>query len=75
MSIDDYINLVREGKHAEAQEMMKTLKAKAKNEPDLFIQETGKPGVAKRRGKIVEQDEDGNRKPKSPLKRKKKGPR
>ncbi|MBL6928259.1 MAG: hypothetical protein ISR44_03725 [Rhodospirillales bacterium] len=71
MSIEDLIKLSKEGKTAEAQALMKKLMEKARNEPDEFIQETGKPAVFKRRGKFVVQDEAGNWVLKNPPRRKK----
>ena len=68
----DVQKLHREGKVAEARAMFEELLAKAKNEPDEFIQETGRSLVFKRRGRLVVQDEGGDWKLKNPPQRKKK---
>ena len=69
---EDIVKLHREGKLAEARAKFKELIAKAKTEPDEIIQETGRPLVFKRRGRLVVQDEGGNWKLKNPPPRKKK---
>ncbi len=70
--LEDIRKLNREGKVAEARAKFEELRAKAKTEPDEFIQETGRPLVFKRRGRLVVQDEGGDWKLKNPPQRKKK---
>ncbi len=64
--LDDILKLHREGKFAEARAKFRKLRAKAKNEPDEMISETGRPLVFKSRGRLVVQDEGGNWKLKNP---------
>ena len=67
---EDSLRLNKEGKHDKARNLMAALAVVAENEPNEFIQETGKAAVARRRGKIVVPDEAGGWKLKNPPRQK-----
>jgi len=65
-SAEDFLRLKNEGKHDKARNLLAALAVVAENEPNEFVQENGKPAVAKRRGKIVVPDGTGGWKLKNP---------
>lgn len=63
----EFLNLLREGKDAEAWAMLEAERPKAKFAPtEIIIQKRGR-AVLKCRGKLVVPDKDGNWKLKNPI--------
>ena len=73
IGIEDCLKLAKDGKRDEARAVMAAFVEEAENAPDEIIQKTGHPAIAKSRGRVVVQDEEGNWKLKNPPRRKKKG--
>lgn len=62
--VEDFMALVKAGKIKEAQAWIGAEKVKAKYSPDTVVSEDGKPPKFTKRGKAVEQGEDGIWRPK-----------
>jgi len=57
--VEDFMVLVNAGKIKEAQAMIEAEKVKARYSPDTIVSEDGKPPFFTKKGKHVEQGEDG----------------
>jgi hypothetical protein len=68
VTVHDAMRLQDEGKHEEARVIFGALMEHGANQPTEIIMETGRPAVAKQRGKVVELDKEGKWQLKNPPK-------
>lgn len=58
--MEDFMDLVKQGRIKEAQAVIEAEKVRCKYEPDTIISVDGKPPRFTKKGKPVELDEDGH---------------